>query len=440
MSRKQTIYAVSSGRPPSAVAVVRISGPNAREALKVLCGRVPDPRRAMFARLRGHDGEVIDEALALWFPAPASETGEDIVELQTHGGRAVIARVFQELSRLDDFRPAEPGEFTRRAVMNGKLDLTSAEGLLDLINADTEGQRRVALRHLRGQLGLRAEEWRRRIIEAMALVEAGIDFSDEGDVPETLIQPALIKASALRAEIAAALADGGRGERLRDGLVVAIAGAPNAGKSTLMNALARRDVAIVSPIAGTTRDVIEVHLDLGGWPVTLLDTAGIRDSDDVVEQEGVRRARARLADADVVLWLTDLSDETADALPPGMTSGGALWRVGTKADLAAASPAFDVCVSAATGSGLGDLIAALGRHAEAYFGEAERALIIRQRQRDLLTDAAAYLERAAAASDHGEEVIAEELRAAAFSLGKLTGRVDVEDILDVVFRDFCIGK
>ena len=306
---RPTIFALSSGRPPAAIAVVRVSGPQAGAALKALIGRVPEPRKAVLAHVREpQSGEVIDEVLALWFPAPHSETGEDVAELQLHGGHAVVAGVLDALGKIEGCRLAEAGEFTRRAFENGRLDLTAVEGLADLIAAETPAQRRQAFRQLKGLIGDRAEDWRRRLIEALALIEARIDFSDEADVPEDLMGPALHAAQQLRDEIAEALADGGRGERLREGLVVAIAGPPNAGKSTLLNRLARREAAIVSPYPGTTRDVIEVHLDLGGYPVTLLDTAGIRESDDPVEQEGVRRARGRAADADLVLWVTDLSD------------------------------------------------------------------------------------------------------------------------------------
>lgn len=447
MNERDTIYALSSGRPPSAIAVVRISGARAGDVFDALVGRRPQPRHAMLANLKARDGGIIDEALVLWFPAPHSETGEDVVELQPHGSRAALALLFDELAKLEGFRPALGGEFTRRAVMNGKLDLTSAEGLLDLINAETEGQRHVAMRHLKGQLGHRAEHWRAQLIEAMALIEAGIDFSDEGDVPTELVAPALQRSAQVRAAIEAALGSAAQGERVRDGLVVAIAGAPNVGKSTLMNLLARRDVAIVSPIAGTTRDVIEVHLDLGGWPVTLLDTAGLRDSDDAIEQEGVRRARARMRDADLVLWLADAAGWNAE--PDQLARGGsALWRILTKIDAvpgvkdSGTSSMADVsfAISARTGEGVSALVDAVAGFAETFFSGAEAALVTRHRQRELLAKTSAALGRAEAVRAGDEELVAEELRSAAQALGHLTGRVGVEDILDVVFRDFCIGK
>jgi tRNA modification GTPase len=455
MPDRSTIFALSSGRPPAAIAVVRVSGPCAGIALEKLIGRLPEPRKAALARVRDPvSGEVIDEALALWFPAPRSETGEDVAELQLHGGQAVIAGVLDALSMIEGCRPAEAGEFTRRAFENGRLDLTAVEGLADLIAAETPAQRRLAFRQLKGLIGDRAEAWRRRLIEALALVEARIDFSDEADVPEDLLGPALHAAQQLRDEIAGVLADGRRGERLRDGLVVAIAGPPNAGKSTLLNRLARREAAIVSPYAGTTRDIIEVHLDLDGYPVTLLDTAGIRDSAEPVEQEGVRRARARAAAADLVLWVIDGSagGVAIDGRPKNL-GNAAIWVVLNKIDQASAGPCadaaphnnieheFTISISALTGAGVDALATALSAYAKTYFAATESAVITRARHRHALEETVAALDRALA-QDHsnGEELIAEELRAAATTLGRLTGRVDVEDILDVIFRDFCIGK
>jgi tRNA modification GTPase len=452
---RSTIFALSSGRLPAAIAVVRISGPAAGVALEKMIGRVPEPRKAALARVRDPaNGEVIDEALVLWFPGPRSETGEDVAELQLHGGHAVVAGVLGALSAIEGCRLAEAGEFTRRAFENGHLDLTAVEGLADLIAAETPAQRRQAYRQLKGLIGDRAEAWRRQLIEALALVEARIDFSDEADVPEDLIGPALKSARQLRDEIMRVLGDGRRGERLRDGLVVAIAGPPNAGKSTLLNRLARREAAIVSPYAGTTRDVIEVHLDLDGYPVTLLDTAGIRESGNPVEQEGVRRARARAAEADLVLWVTDASvvGRSGDNSGEKPIQGG-IWQVENKIDAivdklgaSGSKPGnserrFTYFVSAQTGFGIGELTSALAVYAKDYFATSESAFVTRSRHRAALEDTVAALERTLSAPDQGrEELLAEDLRSAATTLGRLTGRVDVEDILDVIFRDFCIGK
>jgi tRNA modification GTPase len=440
--RDQTIFALSSGRLPSAIALVRVSGPQAEKIVTALAGKLPSPRMATRALLRDVGQRPIDDAVVLWFPGPASPTGEDVAEFHVHGGRAVLAALFAALSGFEDARAAEPGEFTRRAFENGKLDLTEAEGLDDLIHADTDRQRRQALRQLKGLLGDRARDWRVRIIEASALIEAGIDFSDEGDVPAELIAPALAKVKALLAEIEEVLAGQGRSERLRDGLVVAIAGPPNVGKSTLMNQLARREVAIVSPHAGTTRDVIEVQLDLDGYPVTVIDTAGIRETDDPVEQEGVRRARARAADADLVLWLADLSP-----VPVQHDGTAPVWMVRNKIDLEVGSrPLADMAgqgffqISASRGDGLSELIAAMVGFAQNYFGGSEGGLIGRSRQRKLLQETAVSLRRCVQVAGQGEELAAEELRVAAHSLGRLLGRVDVEDILDVIFREFCVGK
>jgi tRNA modification GTPase len=443
-----TIFALSSGRPPAAIAVVRISGPRASAALEALIGRVPAPRRATFARVREPStGETIDEAVVLWFPGPKSETGEDTAEVQLHGGRAVIAAVLAALATVPGLRPAEAGEFTRRAFENGRLDLTRVEGLADLIYADTEVQRRQAYRQLQGLLGNRAEGWRAMLVETIALVEAGIDFSDEGDVPANTLGPALEAAQQLHDEIEGALADSHRGERLRDGLVVVIAGPVNVGKSSLLNRIARRDAAIVSPLAGTTRDIIEVHLDLDGYPVTMLDTAGIRPTDDPIEQEGVRRALERASAADLVLWVVDASAAKGAALesPAQQFAETPKLVVYNKVDLVAV-PKPDrtdqsLSISAKTGEGFNELLRKLTEHARSHLGSAEPALVTRQRQRHTLEQAATALGRAIAEGENRrEDIVAEELRLAARALGRLTGRVDVEDVLDVIFRDFCIGK
>jgi tRNA modification GTPase len=441
--RDQTIFALSSGRAPSAIAIVRVSGPEAGAALSALAGKIPAPRVATRVLLKTADGQPLDDAVVLWFPGPASATGEDVAEFHVHGGRAVLASLFAVLSAQKNIRPAEPGEFTRRALENGKLDLTEAEGLDDLIHADTDRQRRQALRQLQGLLGDKARDWRAQIVEASALIEAGIDFSDEGDVPAELIKPAVMKIKRLLAEIDKVLAAQGQTERLRDGLVVAIAGPVNVGKSTLINQLARREVAIVSPHAGTTRDIIEVQLDLDGYPVTVIDTAGIRDTDDPVEQEGVRRARVRAGEADLVLWL-----DTSGAAVEHHGSAP-VWLVRNKIDLvrpgaaavdAQGRPMAEFRISAKHGAGLPELIAALVGFAQNYFGGSEGGLIARERHRMLVKDTADSLRRAIAVVGEGEELAAEELRAAAYSLGRLLGRVDVEDILDVIFREFCVGK
>ncbi len=450
-----TIFALSSGRPPAAIAVVRVSGPRAGDCLRALIGRVPEPRHAALARVRDPQSrETIDQAVAIWFPGPASETGEDTAELQLHGGRAVITAVLAALGRLEGCRPAEAGEFTRRAFENGRLDLTRVEGLADLIGADTEAQRRQAYRQLKGLLGEKAEAWRTRLTEALALVEARIDFSDEADVPEDLIEPALTVARQLADEIEAALADGRRGERLREGLVVAIVGAPNAGKSSLLNRIARRDAAIVSPYAGTTRDVIEVHLDLDGCPVTLLDTAGLRDSDNPVEQEGVRRARERASAADLVLWVIDAAaggeiplDLLAHEFP--LTRKWLIWSKVDRVSFLRVKSLRSIThrldypshfISSKTEAGFDGLLPALSRHAAEFVGSTEPAMVTRARQRRALEETVTALRGALSVASHREELIAEELRLATRSLGRLTGRVDVEDILDVIFRDFCIGK
>jgi tRNA modification GTPase len=444
-SDRDTIFALSSGRPPAAVAVVRISGPRAGVALEALIGRVPAARRASLARVRDPaTGDPIDEGLALWFPGPNSETGEDIVELQVHGGRAVIAALLAALGRFEGLRHAEAGEFTRRAFENGRMDLTAVEGLADLVAAETEAQRRQALLQLKGLLGERAETWRQRLIEALALVEAAIDFSDEDDVPSDLTGRALELIRPLADEISKAMA--GQGERLREGLRVAIAGPPNAGKSTLFNRLVRREAAIVSPFPGTTRDVLEIHLDLGGYPVTVLDTAGIRDTTDPIEREGVRRAGEQAAGADLVLWV--IEPRSADVGQASIQTG---WLVVNKMDLADPTERRKIesefkksnvvhFISSTTGMGVEQLVTSISVFAARFFTQ-EAALVTRERQRAHLRETVLALQGTGQAAQEGrEEIMAEQLRLASRALGRLLGRVDVEDVLDVIFRDFCIGK
>lgn len=430
-----TIYALSSGRLPAAIAVIRISGPNAKAALEVLAGKVPEPRRAAYAKFADPDSrETLDDGLALWIPGPKSETGEDMAELHIHGGRAIVASIFRVLGKLEGFRPAEAGEFTRRALLNGKVDLTVVEGLGDLIAAETEAQRRQAVVQFRGGLSKKVEAWRGKLMQALAEIEAAIDFSDEGDVPGNLIHAARNTAAELLAEMRPVLKDAPRGERLREGFTVAIAGAPNVGKSTLLNRLAEREVAIVSDIPGTTRDVIEVALDLNGVPVVLIDTAGIRETTDPVEMEGVKRARARAEAADLVLWLVD--DEKA----PAPRDPKREWVVRTKADLMPGKPKpGQIAVSGKTGAGIDALIVKLSEEAAKLAGEP--ALVTHARQRKALEEAAEHLLALSKPEISGrEELFAEELRGAANAFARVTGKIGVEDVLGEIFKNFCVGK
>ena len=442
-----TIFALASAPGRAGVAVVRLSGPGAAAALRDLAGMLPPPRHARHARFRDpQSGEPLDNGIALYFPAPRSMTGEDVAELQLHGSRAVLAALFEALGRRAGFRVAEPGEFTKRAFLNGKLDLTAAEAIADLVEAETAAQRRQALRQLQGEFGRRCEDWRARLIGAQAQLEAEIDFPEEGLPTEQWATAGRVLA-ALRAEIAAELDDDRRGERLRDGVAIAILGPPNAGKSSLMNALARREVAITSHIAGTTRDVIEVALDLGGYPVVLADTAGLRDSVDLVEEEGVRRARARAASADLKLIVLDATHPGEAAAVRDMIDAQSIIvankidladdRAAAWADALTAEPALRC--SAVTGEGIAALIARLGTAvADSLSPGGAAPLVTRARHRQSLEACVAALDRFAAATL--PELAAEDLRAAARALGRITGRVDVEDMLDALFREFCIGK
>jgi tRNA modification GTPase len=434
-----TIFALASGAGRAAVAMMRISGPSSRVLIERIAGTLPAPRTARLARLRDPaTGEILDRALTLWFPGPASYTGEDSAELHLHGGPAVIAGVAEALVALGA-RPAEPGEFTRRAFLNGKLDLTAAEGVADLVAAETAAQRRQALRQAGGALARLYEGWTARLTRLLAHQEAAIEFADE-DLPTDLGDQAKAGAAALRREIAAHLDDHSRGERLREGLVVAIVGAPNTGKSSLLNALVGRGAAIVSTRAGTTRDVVEARLDLGGVPVTLADTAGLREAADEIEAEGIRRALRRAKEADLVLAVF-AADQPPDPPTLALCRDGALVVI-NKADLAVARPAIEgvapIAVSARTGEGLPALHARLAEETaqRAEFGET--AALTRPRHRAALGEAVQWLTDAEAALL--PEVSAEALRAALRALGRLTGHVGVDAVLDLVFADFCIGK
>lgn len=431
-----TIFALSSGRGRAALAVLRLSGPQVQEIFVRMIGRVPEPRRAVLAKFKHPvSGEVIDQGLALFFPGPKSETGEDCGEFHTHGGPAIIAAMLRAFGTFSETRLAEPGEFARRAFENGKLDLTAVEGLADLVEAETEAQRRQALRQAGGGLAARAEAWRKTLIEAAALIEAEIDFADEGDVATSAKPEVLQLVQKLQAEIRAELAAAPAGERLRDGITIVIAGPPNAGKSTLINVLARRDVAIVSDVPGTTRDAIEVHLDLGGLPVTVIDTAGLHAAQDRIEVLGIARTQARAAAADLVLWLSDVQ------APSTIQTTAPIWPIATKSDLRpGADPGQGLEISAATGANMDRLIARLTDFAGAATRGGEGALITNARHRQAMTKASEALERVLSGTTAAPELLAEDLRAAIRALESLIGRIDVEEVLGEIFARFCIGK
>lgn len=440
MNANDTIFALSSGPPPAGVAIIRLSGTGVRFGLETLINSIPEPRRASLRSVRARSGETIDRGLVLFFRGPASFTGEDMAELHLHGGRAVVAAVLSELEILPGFRAAEAGEFTRRAFANQRMDLTQVEGLADLILAETEAQRRQALRQADGALGRLYDGWRERLIRARALIEAELDFPDEKDVPGSVSVQAWDTVAALEKEIVNHIADR-RGERLRDGAEIVVLGPPNAGKSSLINAIARRDVAIVTPEPGTTRDLIEVRLDLGGYPVTLVDTAGLREAEGVVEREGIRRAEERAAGADLVLWLGDVTQpEREPPLPGAITLGTKTDLIDSEAERSRVGATFDSVVSAKTGDGISDLLDLLAGRIANELPPAEAVLTTRSRHRTALLGCLETIRVALADPTRPIELRAEDLRRAGDALGRITGRIDVEDLLDVIFRDFCIGK
>lgn len=447
-----TIFALSSGAVPSGLAVIRISGPGTQEILQALCGVVPEPRwTSLKAICHPKTGDLLDKALVVFFRGPASFTGEDVAELQCHGGRAVVSGVLGVLSEFSNCRPAEAGEFTRRAFECGRMDLTEVEGLADLIASETEAQRKQALRQMGGALGLLYEGWRKRLIHMRAMIEADFDFADEEDVPGSVADQVWDDAALLAGEISDHLVRSRSGERLRSGLQVVLMGAPNAGKSTLLNAIAGRDVAIVTEEAGTTRDVIEVHLDLGGYPVTLSDTAGLRETEGRIEREGIRRAKVRGDTADLILWAMEPGGLASDSfkgrgLPVGAGDVIPIWIIHTKSDLESLSKrdSFEtneiISTSIEDETTLQSLVMRLSDFAAEMISINESPLATRERHRHYLTDCYGALAEAQSQVHLPVELRAEDLRRAADALGRITGRVDVEDLLDVIFRDFCIGK
>jgi tRNA modification GTPase len=441
---RRTIFALSSGFGKAAIAVVRISGPATATAIESLIGCLPRPREAAYRAIVDPRTKcVLDRGIVLWFPGPHSFTGEDSGELQVHGARAVVGAVLRVLGEQQDLRPAKPGEFTHRGLENGKLDLIAVEGLADLIDSETEQQRRFAIAQASGNLQDVAQRWRERLIDALVMIESELDFSDESETHSDAGAASRAIVLKILETLESLTRIGNRAERLREGMTVLIAGPPNAGKSTLLNAIAKRDVAIVSERAGTTRDLIEVRLDLDGFPVNLIDTAGIHVSEDPIEQEGIGRALRKSADADLILWLAPEGE--VFGVPPEPFAGRTLWRVVTKADEAKESDdgqsekEGELELSARTGRNIDKLIARVQTFAAENMSIEGSLVVANERQRHALSLAQdalfAALDRKAPL-----EVVAEELRRACFALESLMGKVGVEDVLDQLFSRFCIGK
>ncbi|TPK71844.1 tRNA uridine-5-carboxymethylaminomethyl(34) synthesis GTPase MnmE [Mesorhizobium sp. B2-4-15] len=443
MISADSIVALSSGRLPAGVAVIRISGPQTRCVVETIAGGMVKDRVAVLRKFRAPDGTVLDSGLVIFFPGPASFTGEDVAEFHVHGGRAVVARMLETITGFANVRHAEAGEFTRRAFLNGKVDLVETEALADLVNAETEAQRRFALRNAEGVQSELYLAWRRRLVHARAMIEAEIDFADEDDVPGAVSDTVWSDVGMMIGEIARHIAGFRTAEIIRDGFEVVILGAPNAGKSSLFNALARRDAAIVTDEPGTTRDLLEVALDLEGLRIRLTDTAGLREAAGKVEAIGIEKARAKADRADLVLLLEDVANPGDVASLPGSVP---VLRVGTKLDLldeqaaVAARRHYDLVISILNGTGVDALVAEIGQRAADAAGDLGDVLPSRLRHVELLGEANRHLLRATEAGATGQELRAEELRLAADRLGRIVGAIDVEDMLDVIFAQFCIGK
>ncbi|RWO30905.1 MAG: tRNA uridine-5-carboxymethylaminomethyl(34) synthesis GTPase MnmE [Mesorhizobium sp.] len=435
-----SIVALSSGRLPAGVAVIRISGPQSRFVVETIAGPKVKNRVAAYRQFRAPDGSVLDSGLVVFFAGPNSFTGEDVAEFHVHGGRAVVAKMLEVIAGFDGVRHAEPGEFTRRAFLNGKVDLVETEALADLVNAETEAQRRFAVQNAEGVQSELYLAWRRRLIHARAMIEAEIDFADEDDVPGSVAETVWSDVRAMISEIERHVQGFRAAEIIRDGFEVVILGAPNAGKSSLFNALARREAAIVTEEPGTTRDLLEVVLDLEGMRIRVTDTAGLRDTPGRIEAIGIERARSKAGTADLLLVLEDMPEPVAiGAIPPDV----AALRIGTKADLLrdeSLVARYDAVISTKDGTGLAELLAEIGRRAAAQVGQAGDILPSRLRHVELLNETKRFLLAAAAEDGRGQELRAEELRLAADRLGRIVGAVDVEDMLDVIFAQFCIGK
>ena len=432
---EETIVALSSGSLPSGVAIVRISGSECKAIADCMIGDLPPIRIATLLAIKDPvNQEELDRGLVLWFPGPNSFTGEDCLEFHLHGGRAVVSAALTALCSLDKVRLAEAGEFSRRAFEHGKMDLTEIEGIADLVASETEAQRKQALGQSRGDSREIYEAWRQRLIHMRALIEAELDFSEEEDVPEEISKEGFAQVKAIRDEISDHLADNRAGEIIRDGFKIALMGKPNAGKSSLLNALAKRDVAIVTQEAGTTRDVLDVHLDINGYSVIVSDTAGLRDSDNIVEVEGIRRANLRGSEADLVVWLSDISDE--DSIP----SLDFIDVVYFKSKDDDAQLGSNSSISVKRENGIDGLLSIIGQRLSKSVGNTEFGLISRLRYRVALEECLRHLDMVIDGNTSDIELKAETLRHASDCIGRITGKIDIEDLLDVIFSEFCVGK